>query len=175
MAHPGCNVRCQGVPNRLALLLHSCFIETSPTVEKAVTCYEVNRLVASLPQHSVVICSTQSLCCRGSTLRMRPQTGVCEPEQSQQCELSGPTFRFTMQGFSMVGGYLKDFEKTTKLSKLRGGALAWVWALARTVRCVAFTFDLPTLSLLSIPCIQKFCMELIGWGEESIWIWPFGD
>ena len=111
MAHPGCNIRCQGVPNRLALLLHSCFIEASPTVEKAVTCYEVNRLVASLPQHSVVICSTQSLCCRGSTLRMRPQTGVCEPEQSQQCELSGPTFRFTMQGFSMVGGYLKDFEK----------------------------------------------------------------
>ena len=37
-AHPGCEVSCQGVPNRpLALSLHPCFIEASPTVEKAVS------------------------------------------------------------------------------------------------------------------------------------------
>ena len=78
-AHPRCEVSCQGVPNRLASLLRLCFIETSPTVEEAATCYKVDRLIASLPgfpQHSVVACSVQILCCRGRTLLMRPEIGV---------------------------------------------------------------------------------------------------
>ena len=41
-AHPGCEVNCQGVPHRR-------FVEASPTVEKAVSCYKADRLVASLP------------------------------------------------------------------------------------------------------------------------------
>ena len=45
----GCKVSCQGVPNRLASSLRSCFIEASPTVEKAVTCCKADQLVASLP------------------------------------------------------------------------------------------------------------------------------
>ena len=35
-------------------------------------------LVALFPQHSVIACSMRILCCRGRTLRMRPQTGVCK-------------------------------------------------------------------------------------------------
>ena len=59
-ARPGCKVSCQGVPNRLALLLHPCF-EASPTVEKAVLCYKADRIVASLPsfrnvQLSLAVC-----------------------------------------------------------------------------------------------------------------------
>ena len=34
-AHPGCKVSCQGVPNRLASVLHPCFVEAGPTGEKA--------------------------------------------------------------------------------------------------------------------------------------------
>ena len=48
-AHPGCEVSCQGVPNRLASSLFLCFVEASPTVEKAVSCYKADQLVASLP------------------------------------------------------------------------------------------------------------------------------
>ena len=47
-AHPGCEVSCQGVPNRLASSLFPCFVEASPT-EKAVSCYKADWLVASLP------------------------------------------------------------------------------------------------------------------------------
>ena len=38
----------QGVPNRLASSLRPCFVEASLTVEKAVSCYKADRLVASL-------------------------------------------------------------------------------------------------------------------------------
>ena len=46
--------------------------------------------------------------------------GVCEPlmpdvvaskAQLQLCKLSGPTFGFTTQEFSMVGGYTENLEK----------------------------------------------------------------
>ena len=64
--------------------------------------------------------------------------GVCEPSmpdymaskaQSQLCELSGSTFRFNMQEFSMVGGYTESL-KNHKTVKIGGWALARVWALA---------------------------------------------
>ena len=78
----------------------------------------------------------QILCCRKRTLRTRPRTGVCKPlmpdvvaskAQSQLCDLSRPTFGFTTQEFSMVGGYT-DNHKTFKIG---GWALAQVWALAQ--------------------------------------------
>ena len=43
-------------PNRLALLVHSSFVEASPTVEKAVSCYKADWLLASL----LSFCSIQS-------------------------------------------------------------------------------------------------------------------
>ena len=44
-------------------------------------------------------------------------------EQSQLCELSGPTFGFTSQEYSMVGGYTEDLEKSQTV-KIGGWALA---------------------------------------------------
>ena len=35
-------------PNRLASSVRPCFVETSPTVEKAVSCYRADQLVSSL-------------------------------------------------------------------------------------------------------------------------------
>jgi len=60
-ANPGCEVSCQEVLNQLASLLHLCFIEASLTVEKAVSRYKVDRLVASLTSFrsfwlSLVVC-----------------------------------------------------------------------------------------------------------------------
>ena len=46
-AHPGCEFSCHG-QNRLASSVHQSFIKASPTVEKAVSCYKADRLVASL-------------------------------------------------------------------------------------------------------------------------------
>ena len=42
-------------PNRLASLVRLCFVEASPTVEKAVWCYKADQLVASL----LSFCSVQ--------------------------------------------------------------------------------------------------------------------
>jgi len=50
-------------------------------------------------------------------------------EQSQLCELSGPTFGFTTQEFSMVGSYTENLENH-KTVKIGGWALARVWAPA---------------------------------------------
>ena len=46
-------------------------------------------------------------------------------------ELSGPTFEFTTQEFSMVGGYTEDLKKIHKTVKIGGWVLARGWALAR--------------------------------------------
>ena len=65
-------------------------------------------LIAKFPQCLVVTWNTQILCCRGRTLQTRLRMDVCEPlmsdvvapkvsatDQSQLCDLSGPTFGFT--------------------------------------------------------------------------------
>ena len=111
-AHSRSEVSCQGVPHHRFVLRRgqpdsgeSCIVLQSwPTCS----------LVAKFLQRPVVACSTQISCCRERTLWMRPKTGVCEPlmpdvvaskAQSQLCELSGSTFGFNTQEFSMVGGY----------------------------------------------------------------------
>ena len=43
-------------------------------------------------------------------------------EQLQLCELSGPTFRFATQEFSMVGGYTENLEKPQNGQNWRVGA-----------------------------------------------------
>ena len=59
--------------------------------------------------------------------------GVCKPlmpdvvaskAQSQLCELSGSTFEFNTQEFSMVGGYTEKLEKPQHCQN-------WGWVLAR--------------------------------------------
>ena len=51
-------------------------------------------------------------------------------EQSQLCELSGPTFGFTTREFSMVGGYTENPEKPQNRQNW-GWAFALIWVLAR--------------------------------------------
>ena len=46
-AHPGCEVSCHGT-EWTCIVCWPWFVEASPTVEKAASCYKVNRLVASL-------------------------------------------------------------------------------------------------------------------------------
>ena len=47
-AHPGCEVYvcCRRVPNPFASSLRPCFVDASPTVEKAVSCYRCQRSAA---------------------------------------------------------------------------------------------------------------------------------
>ena len=91
-------------------------------------------LVARFPQCSVIACSTQILCCRRRTLRTRPRTGVCEPlmpdvvapkVQLQLCDLSRPTFGFTMREFSMVGGYTENPKKSQNCQNWGVGAIRY--------------------------------------------------
>ena len=85
---------------------------------------KADQLVALLPsfrsiQSSLSVCKFPAAC-RERTLRTRPWTGVCEPlmpdvvvskAQSQLCELSGSTYGFNTQEFSMVGGYMENLKK----------------------------------------------------------------
>ena len=76
---------------------------------------------------------------------------VCEPlmgaqsasDQLQVCELNGPTFGFTMQEFSMVGGYTEDLKKTTELSKLWVGTCAGMGTIHTCVSSVKMTCPMP--------------------------------
>ena len=122
-AHSRCKVSCHGTKS-------TCIVGSSVILwgqlDSGESCIMLqSRPTCSLirfPQHSVITCSTRILCCRGRTLRTRPRTGVCEPlmpdvmgpkvhQRSQVCELSGPTFGFTMWEFSMVDGYTENPEK----------------------------------------------------------------
>ena len=52
---------------------------------------------------------TMNRCVRTFDARCRDTQRASD--QLQLCELSGPTSRFTMQEFSMVGDYIEDLEK----------------------------------------------------------------
>ena len=67
-----CEVSWQVVPNRpIVSSLRPCFVETSLTVEKVVSCYRVDQLMASLPsfrsiQSSLAVhkfCAAEEECC----------------------------------------------------------------------------------------------------------------
>ena len=89
-------------------------------------------LVAKFPQRSVVTCTTRILFCRGRMLQMTPWTCLCKPlmpdvrnvtqSASEQLQLSGPTFRFTMREFSMVDGYTENLEKSQNCQNWGVGA-----------------------------------------------------
>ena len=79
--HPRCEVSCQGVPNRLASSLRPCFVEASPTVQKAASCYKVDRLVASLTSFRSVQSSLaiHLFCAAGEERCEQGHRWVCEP------------------------------------------------------------------------------------------------
>ena len=119
--------------------LHHRFVEASPTVEKAVTCYKADRLVASLPSfHSI----QSSLAVRefhsaGEECSERDHGQVCvnlmswHPKHIRTITAmwaQGPTFGFTMQGSSMMGRLHRGPRKTTKLSNWGVGACAGIGA-----------------------------------------------
>ena len=54
---------------------------------------------------------------------------VASKAQSWLRELSGSTYGFNMQKFSMVGSYTENLENN-KTVKIGRWVLAWVWALA---------------------------------------------
>jgi len=101
----------QGVPNRLASSLRPCFVEASLTVEKAVSCYKADRLVASLTSFRSVRSSlaVRKFCTAVEDAANEAADGCVRTfdawccgaqsasEQSQLCELSGLTFRFTIR------------------------------------------------------------------------------
>jgi len=99
-AHPGCEVNCQDVP-------HHHFMLRGGQPDSG----ESRIVLQSLPTRSLVA---------KFPLRTRPWTGVCKPlmpdvvaskAQSQLCKLSGSTYGFNTQEFSMVGGYTENLEK----------------------------------------------------------------
>ena len=149
----GCEVICQGVLNHLASSLRPCFVEASPTMEKAVSCYKACQLIVSLPS----FCSVQSLlavrefraaeeehCEQGHNKCVRTFDGWCRGAQSasdqlQVCELNGPTFGFTMQEFSMVGDYTEDLKKPQNCQNWGVGTCAGMGTIHTCVSSVKMT------------------------------------
>ena len=89
-------------------------------MEKAVSCYKADQPVAStLSFHSIQSSlAVHEFILQGKNAANEAMDGyvrtfdvVAPKVQSQLCELSGPTFGFTMREFSMVGGYMENPEK----------------------------------------------------------------
>ena len=111
------------LPGCMYRIIASCFVEASLTVEKAVSCYKADRLVASLPSFRSVQSSlaVRKFCAAGKERCERGHRQACakplmpdvmaSKAQSQLCELSRSTFEFNMQEFSMVGGYTENLRK----------------------------------------------------------------
>ena len=81
-AHPGCEVGSHGTES-------TCIVGSSVLrrgqPDSGEGCFILQSrltrsLVAKFPQRSVIACSAQISCCKGGTLRTKPQTGVCEPD-----------------------------------------------------------------------------------------------
>ena len=122
--------------NGLASSVRPWFIKASPTVEKAVSCYKADQLVASLLSFRTVqswlavheFCAAGEERCKWGhgdidgcvqTFDAWCRVTQSASEQLQLCELSGPTctFGFTTREFCMVGGYTENPEnhKTVKI------------------------------------------------------------
>jgi len=133
MPTPDVNLTAMGL-NRLASSVCLWFVEASPTVEKAVSCYKANRLVAStLSFHSIrSLLAVWEFCAAGEEscewghghvcVNFRCRGAQSASEQLQVCELSRPSFAFTTREFSMVGGYT-DNPENHKSVKIGGGCL----------------------------------------------------
>ena len=65
---------------------------------------------------------TTDKCVRTFDARCRDTQSASD--QLQLCELSGPTSRFTVQEFSMVGDYIEDLEKPQNCQNWGVGSLA---------------------------------------------------
>ena len=128
-------------PNQLALPVRPCFIEASLTVEKAVSCYKVDRLVASLLSFRTLSCrlSTQISCCSGRTLQTGPRTGVCEPLMPDvvvpKAHQNNRSYVNSVDppSYSLLKNlaWWAVTRRTLKNHKIGGRTLVRVWVLAR--------------------------------------------
>ena len=126
---PVAKLAARGYPNRLASSLRSCFVEASPTVEKAVTCCKADQLVASLPSFY----SIQSLLAVRKFLAAGEE--CCEQGHRQVCVnlMSWPQKCLRTIAADLPSDSLHQdlawravtwrTSKTKKLSKLGGGHL----------------------------------------------------
>ena len=126
-AHPGWEVNFQGVPNRRFMLCRGQPDSGESCIVLQTESWPTRSLVAKFPQRSVTTCSTQISCHRERTPRTRPWTGVlpdvvASKALSQLYELSGSTFGFNMQEFSMVGGYMENLKNHKNCQNWRVGA-----------------------------------------------------
>ena len=117
-------------PNRLASSVHPCFVEASSTVEKDVSCYKADQLVASLLSFR----SVQSSPAVREFRAAREER--CEPSHGQVCAnlmswrpkhiramLAQRTYlQIHYARISMVGGYTENPEKPQNCQKWRVGA-----------------------------------------------------
>ena len=119
-AYPGCEVSCRCVLNRPQSSLYSCYVNPSPTVEKAVAIVLESRPthIAFLPTFCSILCSTRILHCNRGMLQMRQRMGMCETlmvvpggalcasEWSQLCTWAQLTYFWsTMQDCSIIQLY----------------------------------------------------------------------
>ena len=130
-AHPRCEVGSHGA--ELTCIVGSSMLrrgqpdsrESCIMLQSRLTC----SLVAKFPQRSVVAC-------KGETLRTRPRTGVCEPDDMApkahqsyvtSADLPSDSLRKNLAWWVVKLRTLKNHITL----KSGGWALAWVWALAR--------------------------------------------
>ena len=130
-----------GWGNGLASSVCPWFVEASPTVERDVSCYKADRLVASLLSFHSVQSSLAVHAAGGNAVNevkdrcVRTFDAWCHgaqsaSEQLQLCELIG----FTTWEFSMVAVTWRTM-KSHKIVKIGGWALAWDNTVIRLKNC----------------------------------------
>ena len=110
--------------------LHRRFVRASsrpaPTVEKAVSCYKADQLVASLLSFRSVQSSPAVR--EGGTLRTRPRTGVCEPDV-----VAPKAHQSYVSSADLPSDSLRENPEKPQNCQKWGWALARIWALVRVV------------------------------------------
>ena len=112
--HQGPTLDAMGL-NWFASSVRQLFVEDSPTVEKAASCYKADRLVTPLLSFRSIQSSlaVHEFHAAGEEPANEATDGcVCEPLMPDVVSLSGPTYLWiTTREFSMVGGYTESLEK----------------------------------------------------------------
>ena len=125
------------LPGCMYRIVASCFVEASPTVEKAVSCYKADRLVASLPSFRSVQLSlaVRKFCAAGKErcerghgqacanlwclMSWRPK---CNSSYVSSADLPSDSIHKNLAWWVVTWRHGEP-QKNTKLSKLEGGRL----------------------------------------------------
>ena len=117
-------------PNLLASLVRPCLVKASLTVQKAVSCYKADRLIASLLSFRSVqsspavrkFCGAREECCEPSHGQVCANLMSWRPKRIRAMWAQRTYLRIHYARISVMGGYTENLEKPQNCQKWGVGA-----------------------------------------------------